>query len=86
MHDTNLQIEIENDLTNFICDSFFIDENDIQKDISLIEAGIIDSIGLIEMAAYITEKYRITIDENDINDDNFGSLNKIISYILNNIV
>lgn len=62
-----------------------VEEDEIILDQSLVDQGIIDSFGLIEIAAYIENEYDITVPEEDMTRDNFGSTLKIIAYIKNRI-
>jgi acyl carrier protein len=49
---------------------------------SLIEAGVIDSLGMIELISTIEEKFKIILDADDINSQNFESIKNIGSLIL----
>ena len=40
---------------------FFVDLEDIEIDKSLVDTGIIDSMGLIEIATYIQKQYGLII-------------------------
>jgi len=62
-----------------------VDESDIQLDESLIDQGIIDSFGLIEITSYIEDKYSFAITDAMMNRDNLGSVIKIVNFINNNI-
>ncbi len=73
---------IRNELIVFICENFMVDEDDIEYDKSMIDEGIIDSFGLVEIAAFMNRKYNIKVKEDQMIPDNFGSLNKIVAFIL----
>ena len=57
-----------------------LDENE-----SLIEGGIIDSLGLIDLVGYIENTYGIIVGEDDLVPENFDSLAAIQTYISNRI-
>ncbi|WP_342636696.1 acyl carrier protein [Methanosarcina acetivorans] len=48
---------------------------------SLTQNGIIDSIGLLELIDYITEKYSIEIPEEMLTPENFDTLQGISNMI-----
>lgn len=76
---------VQTELLQFICKNFMIDEQEeINLDESLADQGIIDSFGLIEIATYIENEYKLTIKEDDLTRNNFGSVNKITNYIHSN--
>lgn len=58
-----------------------IEEDELVFDESLVDQGIIDSTGLIELSSYLEETWDIQINEQEMNRTNFGSIEKIISFI-----
>lgn len=47
----------------------------------IITAGIIDSLGIMQLVAFIEETFSIEIKDEDIVPDNFESIETISSYI-----
>jgi len=52
-----------------------------EDDDSLMERGIIDSTGVLELLEYIEEKFEITIEDEEVIPDNLDSLNKLTVFI-----
>ncbi len=73
--------EIQRDLVDFVTRNFLVDESEIIMDESLVDQGIIDSFGLVEIATHIKKKHSIITDESEMNRNNFGSLIKMSGYI-----
>ncbi len=73
--------EIQNELMEFLCRQFLVETEDIDITKSLVDTGIIDSMGLIEIASYISKKYEFKVEEQHMNRDNFGSVIKIVDFI-----
>ncbi len=73
--------EIENTLLDFIVENFLVDKDEIELDKSLLDEGIIDSTGLVEIIAFIEEEFSIKVEEEQMTRDNFGSVVKIIDFI-----
>ena len=48
---------------------------------SLPGHGIIDFSGVVELASFVREEFGVTVDRNDISDDNFGTLAAIARFI-----
>jgi acyl carrier protein len=80
-----MEKEIQNLLLDFISENFFVDREDIFLDESLIDQGIIDSSGLMEIASFIEENYSIVIEEEHMIIQNFGSIIQISKFTLNEI-
>lgn len=81
---TITKVNIQEELIDFLCEQFLVDIEDIEIDKSLVDTGIIDSIGLIEISDYITKKYSITISNDQMTKANFGSVEKIVNFIFEN--
>ena len=50
-------------------------------DDSIIESQLLDSIGLIDLVIFIEENIGVKITTNDINKENFDTVNKISDYL-----
>jgi len=53
----------------------------IDESESLLERGIIDSVGILNLISFLEETYGINIDEDDLMPENFDSLSAISSYV-----
>ncbi len=73
--------QILNSLLNFITKDFMVEKEDIDLEKSMIDEGIIDSFGLVEIATFIENEYHFTITEDKMTKDNFGSVNKLVNFI-----
>jgi acyl carrier protein len=54
----------------------------VGDDDSLLGNGIIDSMGVIEVITFIQQEFSITIDDDDITEDNLGTLSAIARYVV----
>ena len=54
----------------------------IGDDDSLLGNGIIDSMGVIEVITFIQQEFEITIDDEDITEENLGTLAAIARYVV----
>ena len=61
------------------------DNQDIPINSQLVEQGIIDSIGIFNLILFLEEKFNISIDGDEINFDEFGTIKKISNLILNKL-
>ena len=50
---------------------------DIADDDDLIDSGVIDSLGIFQLVAFQEETFRITIGDEEITPENFGSVTAI---------
>lgn len=48
----------------------------------LLERGVVDSMGVVEMIAYVEEEFGIEAAEEEISETNFGSLTAIARFVI----
>ena len=69
-------------IREFINDNFLFGKNeDLQEDTSFLESGIIDSTGILELIAFLEEKYGITVDDEEIVPENLDSLKNLSVFL-----
>ena len=74
--------QIKNCIIDYLKANSFMDKDTSVNDSdSLTQNGIIDSIGLLELIDYISEKYSIEIPEDMLTPENFDTLNGITNMI-----
>ena len=76
--------EIQEMLLNFITRNFMVEREDVHLEKSMIDEGIIDSFGLVEIATFMETEFRMAVEDYDMNRGNFGSVLKIVDYIHRN--
>ncbi len=65
-------------LGNFL---FTDDDNALADDTSLIQQGIVDSTGILELIGFIEETWRVQVPPQDMTPANFDSLGSIDRYL-----
>ena len=48
---------------------------------SLLEAGVIDSMAVLELVGYIEQRYAITVGDDDMMPENFDTIEAIAAFI-----
>ncbi len=74
---------VVSEVRQFIVQNFLFgqERTDLTPDRSLLEAGIVDSTGLLEMVAFLEEHYGITVDDADLSPKNMDSIAAIAAYV-----
>lgn len=72
---------IQKDIITFVCKNFLVTETDFDAEQSLIDQGIIDSFGLVEISAHLKKTYAITIVAEELNRANFGSIPQMAAFV-----
>jgi acyl carrier protein len=76
---------IEQKIRAFIVENFFFGESDdnLKDDDSLLENGIIDSTGVLEIVAFLEETYGIELNDEEIIPENLDSITSMSKFIAN---
>ena len=74
---------IEQQIKNFIVENFLFGEsnNGLHDEASLLEAGVIDSTGVLELVAFIEETYGIKVEDEELLPENLDSIANICNFI-----
>ena len=68
--------EIKNEIKQFVIRELIYDNANemLSEDQSLLESGIIDSLGIMKLLDFFEEKYGFTIDGDEILPENFENI------------
>ena len=78
------QLDVIARVTGYIKDNFLYMRPDVilKSDDSLLENGIIDSMGVMELVSFLEEAFGVRVADDDITEDNFGSVSAITRYVM----
>ena len=76
-------MRIEDQIKDYIARNLLFSDNGFPYDdnISFLDEGIVDSVGVMELVSFVEEDFGVKVDDLDITPDNFDSVNKIAAYI-----
>ena len=74
-------MELETELLHFVKQSLLRGERDVEPSDSLIDLGIIDSVGLIQLMSYIEERTGARIPGHYVTPDNFQSVDAMVKML-----
>jgi len=71
------------EIRQFVVDNFLFgrDGDGLGEDDSFLENGIIDSTGVLELVAFIEEKYGVSVLDHELVPENFDSLRNLGHYL-----
>jgi acyl carrier protein len=74
---------IETEIRQFLTDTFPLSAGGftLAGGDSLIEAGVVDSTGVLELIEFIEERYGISIPDHDVLPENLDSVDAIVRYV-----
>jgi acyl carrier protein len=75
-------MDIKENIRQYIAQNMlFSDKFTHADDDSFLEQGIIDSIGFMELVAFVQKEYGFEVGPEDLVRENFDSVNKLARYI-----
>lgn len=75
--------QIETDIRRFIVDNFLFgrDDGSLKIDTSFLEAGVIDSTGVLELVVFIEETYGIQVEDEELVPENLDSIENLAHFV-----
>jgi acyl carrier protein len=75
-------MEINQQVREFISSNFYVqDATALADDASLLEHGIIDSTGVLEVITFIEDTFGVTVDDKEMLPENLDSIERISSFV-----
>ena len=74
---------IEADLRQYIVDKLLFGQADVVVggDTSFLDSGLIDSTGVLELVAFLEEKFQVKVEDEDLVPANLDSVNALIRFV-----
>jgi acyl carrier protein len=70
---------VRDQLRRFISDAFLVD--DFSDDASFLAGGIIDSLGVMQLVAFVESEFALRVPEADLVPENFDSVARLAEYV-----
>jgi len=75
-------VEIGSELRDFVVTNFLFGKgDDLSDDESLLDNGVIDSTGVLELVSYLQERYDIHIEDDEIVPANLDSIHNLVDFV-----
>ncbi len=76
-------MEAKDQVREYIVENFlFGDAEPLTSDsMSLLDGGIIDSVGVMELVAFLEQDFEISVADDDLVPENLDSVDNLVAYI-----
>jgi len=75
-------MSLNEQIRKFILENFILENpEDLVDDESMLEKGIIDSTGVLELVAYLESTYDIKVEDEELIPENLDSVKNIVAYL-----
>jgi acyl carrier protein len=76
-------MNMHDQIRNFIVKTFLFGDDGVLTDtIPILETGIVDSTGLLEIIQFLETTYGITIEDDELRPANLNSIENIVCFIM----
>jgi acyl carrier protein len=67
----------------FICEEFMPDvsPDELEDDFDLLTGGVVDSLGLLKVVAWLEDEFDIGVDDSELGPDSFRTVAAIKEYV-----
>ena len=74
---------ISDTLRTFILSDVWLDgsPDDLGNDTPLLERGILDSLGILNLVSFIEDEWGVTVEDEELIPEHFGSISRIAQLI-----
>ena len=79
-------MDIKEQIRAFVTSNFYVaDPTALEDGASLLDRGIIDSTGVLEVIFFIEENFGITVEDSEMLPDNLDSIERIANFVSHKI-
>lgn len=74
---------IQNEIRAFVVENFLFGQQHITlaSDESFLDGGVIDSTGVLELVAFLEQRYAIAVADDDLIPDNLDSIERVALFV-----
>ncbi len=74
---------VRNSIRGYILENLMFSDNasELPDDVSLLDRGIIDSTGVLEIVMFLEEQFAVKVQDKDLLPDNFDSVDRIAAFV-----
>ena len=78
-----IEMNVKQQVRDYIAENFMFSSNgfEMNDDESFLEAGVVDSLGVLELVTFVEETFAVEVLGEEIVPDNFDSVDNLAAYI-----
>jgi acyl carrier protein len=77
--------KIKTEIRKFILKTSYVSEEMLDNDTLIFAQGIMDSMGFMSLVSFLDENFRIKVNDTELIESNFESVDAIGNYLVNKI-
>lgn len=77
-----LTADISREVRTFLVDTFLFGRDEELRDDAPLMDKVIDSHGVVELVVFLQERFAITVEDDEVTNENLDSVNKTVAYVI----
>ncbi len=75
--------DIERELRTFVVTNFLFgrDTDTLTSETSFVDAGIVDSTGVLELIGFLEQQYQVVVEDEELVPANLDSLHRLAAFV-----
>jgi acyl carrier protein len=73
--------EIEQEIRSYLTEEFLFGRSDNLTDEAALLGNVIDSQGVIELVAFIQQRFKIEVADEEVTTDNLATLKSVVAFV-----
>jgi len=80
---SGLDGNVASKVTEYVRTTFLYARPDfsLSSDLPLLERGVVDSTGVVELVEFLQDEFKIKVADDDITEENLGTIDAIARYV-----
>ncbi|WKK66825.1 acyl carrier protein [Lutimonas zeaxanthinifaciens] len=74
-------MNLKQEIKEYIIEASLSDFDKIKDETLIFDNGLLDSMGLLFLIEFLNEKYKIEVNDQELNPKNFESVNNIAEFV-----
>jgi len=76
-------MDVKEQIRQYVAENFLFSDNgfELDNDESFLDAGVVDSLGVLELVTFVEENFGVQVADDEIVPDNFDSVNRLADFI-----
>ena len=74
-------MDIVREIHDFVVAEFASERSELDANENLLAQGIIDSLGILKLVAFLEERFGVEAADDDLVPENFGSIEQLRAYV-----
>lgn len=75
------KVDIKERVKHYIIEASYSQKEDIQNETLIFENSLLDSMGFLFLIDFLKEEFKIEVEDSDLIDDNFKTINNIVEFL-----